>query len=119
MVVKMSEKNLYYSVLYDYYSGLLKENQALAIDLYYNQDFSLSEIAEELGISRAGIHDTLKRAEKNLLEFEDKLSLHKKFEKYISLGEKIVKAADKIKDERFSKEVEIIKKAAIEIINEG
>lgn len=92
----MSEKYLFFSVLYDYYGNLLKENQATVIDLYYNQDFSLAEIAEELNMSRAGVHDTLKRAEKNLAEFEEKLSLHSKFDKINEAAERIIDIVNKI-----------------------
>ena len=115
----MLEKNLYFSVLYDYYGSLLKENQATVIDLYYNQDFSLSEIAEELNISRAGIHDTLKRAEKNLTEYEEKLSLHSKLEKYFESAEKIIEVINKISDDKYKDEIECVRKEAEKILNEG
>ena len=115
----MSGKNLFFSVLYDYYGSLLKENQATVVDLYYNQDFSLGEIAEELNISRAGIHDTLKRAEKNLAEFEEKLSLHSKLEKFYESAEKSIDIASKINDDRYKSELGCIKKEAEKILNEG
>ena len=115
----MLEKNLQFSVLYDYYGSLLKENQATVIDLYYNQDFSLGEIAEELGISRAGIHDTLKRAEKNLTEFEEKLSLHSKLEKINESAENIIEIISKIDDNKYISELDSIKKEAEKILNEG
>lgn len=61
--------------LYDYYSILLNEKHKEVLDLYYFQDFSLSEISEILNVSRQGVHDLLKRAESNLEKFEDKLKL--------------------------------------------
>ena len=115
----MLEKNLHFSVLYDYYGSLLKENQATVIDLYYNQDFSLGEIAEELSISRAGIHDTLKRAEKNLTEFEEKLSLHSRLQKIYESAENIIEILTKIDDDKYSSELDIIRKEAEKILNEG
>lgn len=115
----MLEKNLFFSVLYDYYGNLLKENQAIVIDLYYNQDFSLGEIAEELNISRAGIHDTLKRAEKNLVEFEEKLSLHSKLENIYESAEKIVNLVDSIDDNKYKSEIDNVRKEAEKILNEG
>ncbi len=115
----MSEKNLKFSILFDYYKNLLKKNQAEVIELYYNQDFSLSEIAEELNISRAGIHDTLKRAEKNLIEFEDKLFLSLKSEKNIKSAEKIIEIANNITSDSLSSEIEIIIREAESILNEG
>lgn len=50
------------TLLYDYYGELLTEKQRGLFDLYYNQDYSLSEIASAAGISRQGVHDTLARA---------------------------------------------------------
>ena len=58
------------SLLYDYYGELLTEKQRGLFDLYYNQDYSLSEIASAAGISRQGVHDTLARAEE-LLEGDE------------------------------------------------
>ena len=54
------------SLLYDYYGELLTEKQRQLFDLYYDQDYSLSEIAAAAGISRQGVHDTLARAEELL-----------------------------------------------------
>ncbi len=121
----MFVKNLFFSELYDCYGNLLKENQATVIDLYYNQDFSLGEIAEELNMSRAGVHDTLKRAEKNLVEFEDKLFLHSKLEKINNSAEKIIEIVNKIdmtdniENKDFTNEIKNIKNEAEKILNEG
>ena len=60
-------------LLYDCYSALLTEKQRSCFDLYYNQDLSLSEIAEECGISRQGVYDTLARAEQLLRSTEASL----------------------------------------------
>ena len=61
------------SLLLDYYGELLTEKQRTCFDLYYNQDLSLGEIAQEAGISRQGVHDFLARAEQALEEMEEKL----------------------------------------------
>ena len=58
------------TLLYDYYGELLTDKQRQLFDLYYNQDYSLSEIASEAGISRQGVHDTLARAEELLEGYE-------------------------------------------------
>ena len=69
----MKHSALEMSLLLDYYGELLTEKQKTCFDLYYNQDLSLSEIAEEAGISRQGVHDFLARAEAILLDLESKL----------------------------------------------
>ena len=69
----MKHNALEMTLLLDYYGELLTEKQKTCFDLYYNQDLSLGEIAEEAGISRQGVHDSLVRAEALLLDFEQKL----------------------------------------------
>lgn len=68
----MKQDSFFMSLLYDYYAELLTERQKLCFDLYYNQDLSLSEIAEQAGITRQGVHDTLARAEALLRNMEEK-----------------------------------------------
>jgi len=113
------EKAFIYSILYDYYGALLKDNQANIIDLYYNQDYSLSEIAEDTNITRQGVYDALKRAEKSLIEFEEKIKLYEKYENYSKAAENIVKLASSIDDEKYSEAVTKIKLEASKIISEG
>lgn len=72
-------KNLSVSLLMDFYGGLLTDKQKEAIELYYDQDFSLSEIAETMDISRQGARDFIKRGENQLIEFENILGLYKRF----------------------------------------
>lgn len=60
------------SLLFDYFGPLLSDRQRDCYDLYYNEDLSLSEIAELKGISRQGAWDTIKHAEARLVEFEEK-----------------------------------------------
>ena len=59
-------------LLYDYYGDLLTDRQKECFELRYYQDLSLSEIGEELGISRQGVHDNLSRAESLLRNMEAK-----------------------------------------------
>ena len=61
------------SLLYDTYGALLTDKQAACFELYYHQDLSLTEIAEEEGISRQGVHDSIARAENALRHFEQTL----------------------------------------------
>ena len=63
------------SLLYDFYGRLLTEKQRQVMELSHEENLSLAEIAEEFGISRQGVHDTLKKAEHLLTEYEDKLGL--------------------------------------------
>lgn len=72
-------KDLSISVLLDFYRQLLTQKQSDALDLYYNQDLSLSEIAQHLGITRQGVRDNIKRGEKQLLGYEEELGLAGKF----------------------------------------
>ena len=60
------------TLLFDYYGDMLTERQRLCFDMRYNQDLSLSEIAEELQVSRQGVYDNLNRAEALLRNMEDK-----------------------------------------------
>ena len=68
-------KNLDIPLLYDFYGELLTDKQRNMIELYYHQDLSLSEIAENIGISRQGVRDSVKRAEAQLVEMEAQLGM--------------------------------------------
>lgn len=61
--------------LFDIYGGLLTDKQQLCLNFYFNDDLSLTEIAEEMGVSRQAIHDLLKRVEQILERNEEKLGL--------------------------------------------
>ena len=71
-------KKVYYSSLYDYYQKLLTEKQCNIFEDYYFNDYSLSEIADNLNVSRNAIWDILKKVEHNLEDYETKLELYKK-----------------------------------------
>lgn len=73
------EKNIEVSLLFDFYGELLKPSGRKAVDLYYNEDLSLSEIADQSGITRQGVRDSIKRCEQQLFDFEKKLGLFKRF----------------------------------------
>ena len=59
-------------LLFDYYGDMLTDRQRMCLDLRYNQDLSLAEIAEELGVSRQGVHDNIIRAVAHLQKMETK-----------------------------------------------
>lgn len=71
----MFDKITEISMLFDFYGQLLTAKQQEILRLYHENDYSLSEIAEEFGISRQGVHDAVKKAEKALYEYEEKLGL--------------------------------------------
>ena len=71
----MFEKNLNIGYLLDFYGDLLSERKRTVMDLYYNEDLSLAEIAAEIGISRQGVHDLIKKSEEDLQTYEEKLRL--------------------------------------------
>lgn len=75
MIDKITEASL----LYDFYGQLLTKRKQQVMELYHEENLSLSEIADEFGISRAAVHDSLKSAEKSLAEYEEKLGLVAKF----------------------------------------
>ena len=93
---KPMAKNLQVPLLLDFYGEMLTDKQRDFIDLYYNEDLSLAEIAENEGITRQGVRDSVKRAEAQLFDMEEKLHLAKRFEALrAGLGE-IAECADKI-----------------------
>ncbi len=75
----MSDK-ITISVLLDYYGVLLSDKQRNIMECYYFDDLSLSEIAENEGITRQGVRDVLKRCEAALIEYDGKLNLIKKID---------------------------------------
>ncbi len=75
------EKNIKISMLLDIYGVLLTAKQNDLLDLYYNQNLSLSEIADDVGITRQGVRKILVDGEKKLFDYEEKLHfLNKKLE---------------------------------------
>ena len=63
------------SMLFDIYGGLLTDKKKRVMEMYHEDDMSLSEIAEEFEVSRAAVHDSLRSAERLLCSYEDKLGI--------------------------------------------
>ncbi len=82
-------KDLGITILLDVYGQLLTEKQRFAIDMYYNEDLSLAEIADEIDISRQGIRDSIKQGEKHLAEYERQLGVVKRFRNISSYLEEL------------------------------
>ncbi len=74
-------KNLDIIILFDIYGEMLTQKQQDFISYYYNDDLSLAEIAENEGITRQGVRDAIKRAEAQLIAFEEHLGLNARLEK--------------------------------------
>ena len=68
-------------MLFDFYGDMLTDRQREFYDLYYNEDLSLAEIAENYGITRQGVRDVIVRAEATLTELEDKTGIIRRFHK--------------------------------------
>lgn len=94
-----NDKDLRFSVLLDYYSCMLTDKQRDVIDLYYNEDLSLSEIAEHENITRQGVRDSIKRGEQTMLELEEKFRLAERSQKYYDIIEEVGRLAADIKAE--------------------
>lgn len=89
------EKTNRMNALFEFYSTLLTEKQMNYIELYYADDFSLGEIAEEYGVSRQAVYDNIKRTGKILENYERKLHLYSNF---IVREELITKMQDLVKE---------------------
>ncbi len=74
----MFEKNLEIGYLLDFYGDVLPERRRDIMDLYYNDDLSLSEIAEQIGITRQAVRDCIKKTETELFFYEEKLGLRRR-----------------------------------------
>ena len=75
----MVTKNLEISYLLDFYGDVLTEKQRDVMEQYYNDDLSLSEIADNFGITRQGVRDAIKRGEGTILELEDKVGFARRY----------------------------------------
>ena len=91
-------KNLEISLLLDFYGDMLTETQRDVVELYYNEDLSLSEIAAHSGITRQGVRDSIKRAESVLLDLEERLGLARKFRQIQDGLDQIIRNAKQIGD---------------------
>ena len=87
----MKSDTFHMSMLFDFYGELLTDKQKELFDLYYNEDMSLTEISERVGITRQGVRDAVMRAEMSLRDIEDKVGLVKR---YSRLSDKVAKIGD-------------------------
>ena len=112
----MFEKNLAISDLLDTYSAVLSDRHRELLDYYYNQDLSLSEIAELVGISRQGVRDGIKKAEEELFFLEERLHLLQRTNSLRAAAEHLLENAD----EHTVRAVgEMLRAAGVELEEEG
>jgi hypothetical protein len=84
------------SMLLDFYGQMLTKRQYEILDLHYNSDYSLGEIAEELDISRQGVYDNIKRGKAALFDMENKLGLVSRFNRQKERTSEILKLLEAI-----------------------
>lgn len=102
------EKIVEQGLLYDFYGELLTEHQkSIYEDAVYN-DMSLSEIADEHGISRQGVHDLIKRCDKSLAEYESRLHLVEKFSKTKEKLQALKEVLETVEDKAVSQKLETL-----------
>jgi predicted DNA-binding protein YlxM (UPF0122 family) len=97
-MIVLREKNYEVSLLLDFYGDILTDKQKQVIELYYDEDLSLAEIAEHSEITRQGVRDCIKRGEAVMFEMEEKLGLAKRFGKMREQFAQILNAAKQIDD---------------------
>lgn len=91
-------KNLEVSMLLDFYGEMLTEKQRSFLRYYFDDDLSLSEIAENEGITRQGVRDAIQRSQNLLFDMEEKLGIVKRFESVKNSLNEISKYADEISE---------------------
>ena len=110
----MFEKNLEIGYLLDFYGDILPERRRDILDLYYNDDLSLSEIAEQMGITRQAVRDSIKKTEQELFFYEEKLGLRRRFTEAETRVEKAISLCEAAKDTlppALAEELEAIRRA--------
>ena len=93
------------TMLFDFYGDILTPRQRELFDLYYNEDLSLAEIAENCGISRQGVRDSIKRGETIILDLEEKVGFAGR---YRAVRQSVARIEELAKDIRFENEEEYI-----------
>ena len=115
----MFEKNLNISLLLDFYGDILSDRQKDMLDMYYNDDLSLAEIAQNFSILRQGVRSVLKKGETILTEMEEKLHLAERFvtvqEKSSNIASRLSKINSEINDSFVSNEIDLVIKQIKEL----
>ena len=114
----MFEKNLNISLLLDFYGDILTERQNEMLNMYYNEDCSLAEIADSFSISRQGVRSVLKKSETVLTDMENKLQLASRFIKMREKSSEIASELQNINTNINNDEISSKIHSLIEQINE-
>ena len=118
----MGDKTLEMTMLFDFFGDLLTDKQKEYFDLYYNDDLSLAEIAESQDITRQGVRESIKRAEAQMMEMEDRLHLAARFRDMRDGLEAIREAAQDIQmlndRTRYSREIDERSKRIVQLADE-
>lgn len=111
------EKIVEQGLLYDFYGELLTEHQKKIYEDVVYHDLSLTEIAAENGVSRQGVHDMIKRCDRTLQDYEEKLHL---VERFMKIRENVLRLQGLTDDSRLTREeiIEQVKEAASRILEE-
>ena len=114
------EKNVKVSMLCQIYGKLLTEKQYNFLDDYYNNDFSLSEIAENYGITRQAARDNIVKGENKLFEYEEKLGIMKKTlnqeQQIVRILSELTKIQTKFSDKQIASILENVKKELNDLV---
>ncbi|MBQ4527674.1 MAG: DNA-binding protein [Clostridia bacterium] len=90
-------KNLKVAYLLDFYGNLFADKQRDILEMYYQEDMSLAEIASSVGITRQGVYDNIKRGEKEILSMESKLML---MDRFLEISDSIDKIEEVLKEKK-------------------
>ncbi len=110
----MFEKDMHVTLLIDYYGDILSERKRSLLELYYNEDYSLAEIAENTGLTRQGVRDSVKKSVAELYALDEKLRLLNRTE---TLKNEISKITAKL-DDILKCDNEICRKSLLDIKKE-
>lgn len=108
----MFQKDMKISLLLDFYGDIFSERRRNIVSMYYNEDLSLSEIADETGISRQGVRDSVKKSVAELEELEGKLGLAKRFD---NLKKEAMHLASELKDAAMHEDDETYRHAVLSV----
>lgn len=108
----MFEKKMRLDALYEFYGKMLTDKQSEIMDLFCNLDYSLGEISELHSVSRQAVHDTIKRTEKVLENYETQLGLYKRFQDKQSAFESIFDLVERFEKTKEPSLIDQIKQIA-------